>query len=300
MVETGSFSEAARQNNLATSSVSRSITELENWVGAALFHRTTRKLNLTEAGRQFHIRSKEILLNLEETRLIAAELEDIPSGHLHLSLPASMEHHVVVAAAAFQAKWPKVSFNLTSTDRKVDLIAEGFDLAIRAGTLQDSSLRVRKFAQSKRRLCASPDYLKHAPPLTCPQQISDHDCLNLGRHHTPKTWHFSKGDEKIAVQASGSFSANSGNALVEAARQGRGLVLTGDWILGPLLQNGELVEVLTDYEIAPAHSDLYVVHPYQKFVPPKVRVFVEHLGKHFGGSYDWSLPPAKRFAHTAP
>ncbi|MBL4684799.1 MAG: LysR family transcriptional regulator [Nannocystaceae bacterium] len=294
VVETGSFSEAGRQSNLAPSSVSRRVSDLEAWVGATLFHRTTRKLNLTEVGRLFHERTRNILLDLEEARVIAAESEDKPSGLVRITLPASLESHIVVATAIFQAKWPDVSFGLTSTDRKVDLVGEGFDLAIRAGRLNDSTLRARKIAEVPRSLCASPRYLASAPPLVCPQDVAHHECLTLGRKSGDHTWRFKDGDSIIEVRASGRMAANSGNMLLTAARNGCGLMLSPAWVMGPSIASGELVRVLPDTPPDPPYSALYVVHPYQRFIPPKVRVLIDFLVGYFGDSYDWSRCAAVR------
>jgi DNA-binding transcriptional LysR family regulator len=292
VVETGSFSAAGRQSNLAPSSVSRRIVDLENWLGATLFHRTTRKLNLTEAGRQFHERTRDILLDLEEARTEAAELEDKPAGLVRISVPASLEQHIVVATALFQADWPEVSFGLTSTDIRVDLIAEGFDLAIRAGELKDSSLRARKLAEVPRRLCASPAYLENAPDLKHPRHIEQHQCLTLRRDPGKNVWRFRDGKKIVDVNAGGVFTANSGNMLATAARHGRGLMLSPDWIVGPAIARGELVEVLPDYPPYPSISTLSVVHPYQRFIPPKVRMFIDFLVERFSQGYDWTRDPA--------
>lgn len=293
VVETGSFSEAGRQSNLVPSSVSRRIVDLEGWVGATLFHRTTRKLNLTEVGRLFHERTRSIMLDLEEARITAAALEDKPAGLVRITLPASLEQHIVVATASFQARWPDVSFGLTSTDRNVDLVAEGFDIAIRAGQLKDSTLRARKLADVPRRLCASPHYLATAPRLAHPVDIENHSCLALGRNPGDNTWRFNDGDEIVDVRVRGEFTANSGNMLVTAARHGRGLMLSPDWIMGPPIARGELVELLPNYSPYPATSALYAVHPYQRFIPPKVKVFVDYLIDRFDKDYDWSVYPSE-------
>ena len=291
VVETGSFSEAGRQSNLAPSSVSRRIVDLEGWLGATLFHRTTRKLNLTEVGQSFHERTRSILLDLEEARTVAASLENKPAGLVRISVPASLEQHIVIATALFQARWPDVSFGLTSTDRKVDLIAEGFDIAIRAGQLKDSTLRARKLTEVTRRLCASPDYLATAPELSHPRDIENHQCLALRRGPGDNTWRFRSNRRIIDVKAGGIFVANSGNMLVTAARHGRGLMLSPDWILGPYIARGDLIEVLPKFAPYPTKSSIYAVHPYQRFVPPKVRVFIEYLVERFGNDYDWTQNP---------
>ena len=288
VVETGSFSEAGRQSGLAPSSVSRGIVELEDWVGAALFHRTTRKLNLTETGRLFHSRARDILLDLEEARVRAVQLEDPPSGLIRLTAPASLEHHVTLSIGEFQARWPGVGFALTFTDRVMDLVGEGFDLAVRAGRLGDSTLRSRKIADVRRRLCASPRYLERAGTPKRPEDLASHNCLIFRTHPGYNIWRFKDGQRALDVRASGSFCANSGNALVGAARNAIGLILAPEWLIAPLLASGELVEVVLANQPDPDSTPLYAVHPYQRYVPPKVKAFTEFLAERFGAGYDWA------------
>ncbi len=288
VVETGSFSEAGRQSNLAPSSVSRRIVELEGWVGAALFHRTTRRLNLTEVGRSFHERTKDILLDLEEARVVAAQLEDHPSGLIRLSVPTSMEAHLTAAMSDFQDRWPGVTFSLTFTDRLVDLVGEGFDLAVRVGQLEDSTLRARKIGEARRALCASPRYLSRAGTPAHPEDLADHNCLTFRTHPGYNVWRFGAGDTTVDVRASGGFSANSGSALIAAARSGMGFVLVPEWLVGSLLTSGELVEVLPAFPPDPERTPLWAVHPYRRFVPPKVKTFIDFLADRFGRDYDWA------------
>lgn len=293
VVETGSFSEAGRQSNLVPSSVSRRIVDLEGWVGATLFHRTTRKLNLTESGQLFHERTRSIMLDLEEARIMAAGLEDKPAGLVRITLPASLEQHIVLATTLFQESWPDVSFGLTSTDRNADLVAEGFDIAIRAGQLKDSTLRARKLAEVPRRLCASPQYLATAPHLTHPRDIEKHSCLTLRRNPGDNIWQFKDDGEVIGIKVHGKFTANSGNMLVNAARHGHGLILSPDWVVAGPIARGELVTLLPTYPAYPATSSLYAVHPYQRFIPAKVKVFIDFLIERFDNDYDWSMHPTE-------
>jgi len=293
VVETGSFSEAGRQSNLAPSSVSRRIDDLEGWVGATLFYRTTRKLNLTEVGQLFFRQTQGILLDLEEARTIAASLEDKPSGLVRLTMPASLEQHIVSAVVAFQKRWPEVEFGLTATDRNVDMVAEGLDVAIRIGPLADSTLKARKLTDVRRRLVASQSYIDAAPPLETPDDIVAHSCLTFRRNPGYSVWRFSNGETIDDIQVSGDLYANSGNILANAALRGQGLLLSTDWLIGHALSCGDLVEVLPDYQPYPALTSIFIVHPYQKFVPPKVRVFNDFLIDHFGAEYDWALDPAK-------
>ncbi len=286
-VETGSFSEAGRRSGLAPSSVSRRIDELEGWVGAALFHRTTRKLNLTEVGRSFFERTRGILLDLEEAKVMAAQLEDRPSGLIRLTGPASMERQLTVTMGAFQSRWPEVCFALSFSDQMVDLVGEGYDLAVRIGQLEDSTLRARKIGEGRRYLCASPRYLDRAGAPERPEDLADHNCLTFRTHPGYNVWRFKAAGRAVDVRASGSFSADSGNALISAAREAMGLVLAPEWLVGPSLANGDLVEVMASHPPVPRWTPLYAVHPYRRFVPPKVKVFVNFLADRYGKGHDW-------------
>jgi DNA-binding transcriptional LysR family regulator len=286
-VETGSFSEAGRQSGLSPSSVSRRIDELEAWVGSALFYRTTRKLTLTEAGRSFHQRTYAILLDLEEARTVAGQLQDHPSGLIRMTVPEGMEHHFSPAISDFQTQWPDVSFVVDFSARIVDLVGEGFDLAIRVGQMQDSTLRSRRIAAAQRYLCASEKYLLEAGTPQRPEDLEDHNCLIYRALPGYNVWRFKSGKAAINVRASGNFSANSGHALVNAARDGRGIILSPGWLVGPSLAKGDLVEILPKVSPNPARVPLYAVHPYRRFVPPKVKTFVDFLAQRFGDDYDW-------------
>lgn len=287
-VETGSFSEAGRQSGLAPSSVSRRIVELEAWVGAALFRRTTRKLNLTDVGQSFYERTRGILLDLEEAKVLAAQLENHPAGLVRLTIPGSMERHLTAGIGEFQARWPGVRFALNLTDRVVDLVGEGYDLAVRIGRLQDSTLRARKIGEARRYLCASPRYLNRVGAPERPEELAGHNCLIFRTHPGYNVWRFKSGGRTVDVRASGIFSANSGNALIDAARDATGLVLAPEWLVGSFLKNGELVEVMPEHPPVPDRTPLYAVHPYQRFVPPKVKTFVDFLVKRYGKGYDWA------------
>jgi DNA-binding transcriptional LysR family regulator len=288
VVEAGSFSEAGRQAGLSPSSVSRRIDELEGWVGSALFHRTTRKLSLTEAGRFFFESTHDILLDLEEARTVAGQRQDHPSGLIRLTVPEGMETHLSPAFSDFQEQWPEVSLALDFSSRIVDLVGEGFDLAIRVGQMADSTLKSRRIAAAQRYLCASRAYLAEAGTPERPEDLEDHNCLTYRSRPGYNVWRFKTKSGPTDIRASGSFSANSGNALVNAARDGRGIVLSPGWLVGRLLASGDLVEIMPGATPNPARVPLYAVHAYQRFVPPKVRTLVDFLADRFGDDYDWS------------
>jgi DNA-binding transcriptional LysR family regulator len=261
---------------------------LEEWLGAALFHRTTRKLNLTEAGLLFFERTRGILLDLEEAKITAAKLEDQPSGMVRLSLPASFERRFTDAVGDFQSQWPQVSLVVSFTDRLADMIEEGFDLAVRIGALEDSTLRARKIAESRRYLCASPAYLDRFGAPRHPKDLADHNCLIFKRHPGYNLWCFRGPGGIHEVRASGRFIADSGYALVNAALAGLGIILAPEWLVGRALARKDLVGILPNFSPVPHCTPLHVVHPYQRFVPPKVKVLADFLANRYGKNYDWA------------
>ncbi len=288
VVETGGFSAAGRALGLAPSSVSRRIGELEGALRVRLFHRTTRKLSLTEAGETYYERSRKIVSAVEEANLAVAGERAAPSGILRITVPASVARlHVTPAVAAFQARYPAVKVVMSVTDRMVDLVDEGWDLAIRGGRLEDSSLVARKFGQGRRMVCASPSYLARAGRPRRPVELSDHACLTFRTHPGSNLWRFRKGDAVTEVRATGPFFADNGESLVSAAASGLGLVLMPEWLVGVELGGGRLVEVLADYSPEPAITPLHAVYPPGPYVAPKVRAFVDFLVEQFSGAYAW-------------
>lgn len=290
VVETGSFSEAGRQTGRSPASVSRQIKELEEWIGGRLFTRTTRKITLTEIGRSYYGRVRHILLDLEEAQVIAAGMQDYPTGNIQITVPASLESHLTVAAANFQARWPGVEFSFSVTDEVVDLVKEGFDMAIRIGRLQDSTLKARKISEAKRVICASPKYLEASGTLERAEHLQNHNCLTFSASPGYNIWQFRRGSKTIDIRAEGRFRTNSGPALVCAARLDMGIILVPEWLVSPFLKSGELVSLLKNDQLSEATTPIYAVHAYERFVPPKVKIFIDYLVERFGGNYDWSLP----------
>lgn len=289
VVETGSFSAAGRQLGTAPSSVSRLIGELEYDLGARLFHRTTRKLSLTEAGRLYHARAIGILLDVEEAWLAVSEITDAPSGVLRVNIPASLAcRHMIPAVSAFQERYPAVRTAVSVTDRMVDLVEEGFDLAIRIGHLSDSSLVARRLGAARRAVCASPAYLKkNAAPKT-PEDLARHSCITFRTHPGANGWAFKGPKGRSVVRVSGALFANDGPTLVSAAVAGLGLVLVPRWLTGTEIKRQELRVVLDDYTPDPSDTPFYAVYPHQRHLPPKVRVFIDFLVERFGQETEWA------------
>ncbi len=291
VVETGSFSEAARHTGRSPASVSRQIKQLEEWIGGRLFTRTTRKITLTEIGRSYYDRVRHILLDLEEAQVIAAGMQDYPTGVIQITVPASLEAHLTRAAADFMARWPGIDFIFSYTDQLVDLVKEGLDMAVRIGRLEDSSLKARKVGNAKRFICASPKYLQKFGRPERAEDLENLCCLTFRSSPGPNSWQFKRGEKTLNVRAEGRFRANSGVALLRAARLGLGIILVPEWLVGPDIKKGNLVAILENETLSPATTPIYVVHSYHKFVPPKVRVFGDFLAERFRGDYDWSKTP---------
>ena len=281
VVESGSFSAAARRLGVAPSSVSRQINELEEDLGARLFARTTRKLNLTEAGQLYYERASNILIDVDEAKLALSQLGS-PSGILRVTAPSGMGRELVASAVpAFLDQYPAIKMVLSMTDQILDIVDAGIDVAIRVGRLQDSSFKARKIGESKRVVCASPEYLKKAGIPRTPADLEQHNCITWRDHPGHNTWAFRGPDGVSKVRVSGNFFAKSADALVAASVAGLGLSLLPDWNMGTELRQQQLCAVLTDYEASPAASPIYAVHAHQRHVPPKIRVFIDFLVETF-------------------
>ena len=277
VVDAGSFSAAARHLGVAPSSVSRQINELEEDLGAILFARTTRKLSLTEAGQLYYERASGIINDVDEAKLALSQLGS-PSGILRVTVPSGIGRELVVSAVpAFLDEYPAIKIVLSMTDQMVDIVDAGIDVAIRVGRQQDSSFKARKIGESKRIVCASPEYLKKTGIPKTPADLEQHNCVTWRDHPGHNTWAF-RGPEGVSkVRVSGSFFAKSADAIVAATVAGLGLSLLPDWNMGIELRQKQLCAVLTDYEASPAASPVYAVHAHQRYVPPKIRTFIDFL-----------------------
>ncbi|MCZ6890418.1 MAG: LysR family transcriptional regulator, partial [Gammaproteobacteria bacterium] len=222
VVDAGSFSEAARQMGVAPSSVSRQINDLENDLGVTLFHRTTRKLSLTEAGELYYDRAERITLDVDEAKLAVSELGS-PSGVLRLAVPTGIGRELVISVVpAFLARYPGIQVVMSMTDDVVDPIAQRIDVAVRVGTLGDSSLRARKIGESRRIVCASPRYLERAGTPRKPEDLENHACITWRSHPGHNVWKFRDEDGLREVRATGDFFAKNADAIAAAAVAGLG------------------------------------------------------------------------------
>lgn len=278
VVEAGSFSEAARQLGVAPSSVSRQVSDHEDALGVRLFHRTTRKLSPTEAGELYYDRVRRILDEIEDAKLALSEFDGRPTGVLRVTVPSGFGRQLVVAALPdFLAEFPSVRVILSMTDRQLDVVGEGIDVAIRMGKLPDSSLKLRKIGTSRRIVCASPSYLrKHGTPKQ-PAQLAEHNCLTWRAHPGTNLWRFDGPRGKSEVRVSGSLFAKNADVLVSAAVAGLGIVLLPDWNMGLELREGRLQPILERYAAVPAATPIHAVFAPRRQAPAKVRAFTDFL-----------------------
>ena len=289
VAETGSFSEAARRLRASKSAVSRQVSMLETELGARLFHRTTRSLTLTEAGQGYFSRVGQILADLEEANLAVTQLQSAPRGKLRINAPMSFGFlHLAAALPDFMARYPEVELDVSMTDRFVDLVDEGFDLAVRIAALQDSSLIARRLAPIRLAVCASPDYLKkHGTPVV-PQDLRRHTCILNSNLASAQEWKFTGEDGKpLTVKVGSKIAINNGDAMRVAALGGAGVTILPTFIVGRDLQAGTLVSVLGEF--VPQRLGLHVVYPHARHLSPKVRAFVDFLGQRFGPRPYWDL-----------
>jgi DNA-binding transcriptional LysR family regulator len=299
VVESGSFVRAAERLAISTSSLSRQIAELEEHLGARLLQRTTRKLSLTEGGQAFYERCVQVLNDLAEAEAAAGQTAAVPRGTIRLTCSHHIgQHRIAPAIAGFVAKYPEVRFDVSVADRFIDLIEEGFDLALRIGAKVGSEqLVARRLGSTRIVPCAAPRYLRRHGTPKKPEDLARHNALTYAYASAPRVWRLvDAAGQTSEVRVSGSLHANSGDTLVAAAIAGLGIVFEPDFIVRDALADGRLVPVLTDYT-AP-HADIWAVYPSRRHLSLKVRLFVDHIATLFQESAP-AAPAARAAARRA-
>lgn len=287
VVGAGSFSAAAREMQVSQALVTKQIQELENWLGARLLNRTTRRLSLTEVGTAFYERAARILEAVEEAKGAAGALQTVPRGRLRINAPISFGVlHLAPAVTEFLQRFPDVSVELLMNDRLVDLLEGEFDVGVRIGRLRDSSLIARKIAPIRLAVCAAPDYLARRGVPKAPEDLAKHDCLEYTYFESRGEWRLlnPEGDE-IVVPVSGRYLANNADVLRITAIAGGGIILCPTFIVGEDLRSGRLVRLLPDYP--PPEQALHALYPPSRHLSAKVRSFVDFLVARFGGEPAW-------------
>lgn len=274
VVQAGSFTKASRKLGIPKSTVSRRVGELEDRLGVLLLQRTTRKLHLTHAGELYFARTARIMDELEDAEKALAELQSEPRGLLRITTPSDLSGALPPLLSAFQDQYPLVELVVFPTGRRVDLIAEGFDLALRAGSAVDSNLVARTLLKSHLSIVASPSYLaKHGAP-TCLEDLSQHRCVVFSNQSVEGTWDLVGPDGGVnQVPVKGRFAARDFGILRAAVLRGEGLGFLPLLSFGADLRSGALVRVLSEYRSP--ESALRAVFPSKRHLSPKVRAFVD-------------------------
>jgi DNA-binding transcriptional LysR family regulator len=284
IVESGSFVGAAERLGLSTSSLSRLVADLEHHLGARLLNRTTRRLSLTESGQSYYERCVTLLADLAEAEAVAGQAAAEPRGTIRLTCSYSMaEQRIAPAIAAFGEEHAQVKFELIVSDRIVDLVEEGFDLAIRVGQVGSDRLVARRLGSMKLVPCAAPAYLERRGVPLAPADLASFNALTYAYSSAPRLWRFTDRQNQVQeVRVSGSLHANSGDALRSAAIRGLGVINEPDFLLREALDRGDLVRILPDYESG--GGDIWAVYPSRRHLSLKVRLFVDHIARTFAAS----------------
>ena len=286
VAETGSFSEAARRLGLSKSMISRQVSALEAELGVRLLHRTTRSLSPTEAGRAYLERCQRILADLEEANQLVSRLQAVPRGRLRVNAPLSFGiSHLATALPDFLRRYPEIELDMGMTDRHVDLVEEGWDVAVRIGRLADSSLIARRLAPIRHIVAAAPSYLERKGVPAVPQDLAGHDCLTHGGA-VALEWRFVSAEGRpMPQEVHGRFHADNGDVLRVMALAGLGITLLPSFFIGDDIGAGRLVQILGDY--VPLDASLNAVYPHARHLSPKVRAFVDYLAEVFGPEPYW-------------
>lgn len=280
-VDLGGFTSAGVALNRDGSLVSRRVTALEKRLGIRLLERTTRRIVLTEAGDSYQRRVRAVVKAMAEVDAEAAATAGAVHGTLRLSVPATFGRMWIgPILPAFLRLHPALAIDVNYEDRYVDLVAEGFDVAIRIGDLADSRLISRPLAPARRLLCASPDYVAGRGMPRLPADLAGHDCIGFSRLASHPVWHLRHGERSVAVRIAGPLTTDDARSLVDGAVAGAGIAMVSDWLAGPELESGRLVPVLENYPVAGTEA-IHIVHPSSRLVPPKTRAIIDWLATEF-------------------
>lgn len=282
VVDAGSFVKAAETLGLSKAAVSRYVDALEARLGVRLLHRTTRRLSLTEEGQLFFARSKELLAGVEEAEAEITSTTAAASGHLRINAPVTFgTRHLAPLWSKFLELHPRVQLDITLSDRIVDLVEEGYDVAVRIASLGNSSLISKRLTTTRLVLCATPDYLQaHGVPAT-PADLAGHAIISYSYFSTRDEWHFDGPTGPVAVRTDPIVHTNSGDTCRTLALAHQGIVLQPTFLVGDDLRAGTLVELMPEFKCG--ELGVFVVYPSRKHVAAKVRAVVDFLATAFAG-----------------
>ena len=275
VAELASFTQAAKRLNISTAQVSRQVSALESRLAIKLFYRTTRKVSVTEAGQQYYQHCRLALDGLEEAERTITQLQHAPQGRLKLTAPVTFgEKTIAPLVNDFVLRYPKLEVQMHLTNQKLDLVAQGYDLAVRLGKLADSSMMAKRLGSRTQYVCAAPHYITaHGSP----QQLAELDAHNCPLGNLDY-WRFQEQGKARNVRVTGNIRCDSGWALLDAALKGIGLVQLPDYYVQPALAAGTLVALLTEFQ--EPDDGIWALYPHNRHLSPKVRLLLDFLQEH--------------------
>ncbi len=275
-----SFATAGRQLGMTSSAVTKHIQGLEKDLQVKLFNRTTRTVSLTESGDMFKKHARRAMNEMDEAQSVLHDLQSSPKGALKVSVPMSLGYaHLSHVISNFVTTYPDITMDVSFDDRKVDIIAEEFDLVVRIGALSDSSLVAKRLASCPLIICASPKYLqKHGTPQT-PEDLLDHNVLHYSREKHNREWQYKDRLNKMgSVKLTGDFRSDTGFLMRDVAIDGGGVTILPIFFVSDALASGQLIPLLQEYVTWPPR-DIYAVFPSNQYVSRRLRLFIDHLSK---------------------
>jgi DNA-binding transcriptional LysR family regulator len=281
VVDQGGFTDAARKMGISKSAVSKHVSSLETRLGARLLNRTTRRVSPTEIGLAYYDRARRVLNDAGEADALVTAMQSAPSGMLRVSVATDFGvNHLSPILGGFLHSYPDITVNMVLNNRYVELISEGFDMAIRVGELEDSSLRARKLTETTKRMIASPDYFRQfGRPLKI-DDLNDHKLLHYSNQAAGNVWKIkAPSGEKRQVRTAGSLTVNDGQSLLNAAVGGLGIAYLPSFLYADYLRDGLLEDAIPDLPVET--QGIYAVYPPGRYTQPKVRAFIDFLVEQF-------------------
>lgn len=283
VVEKGGFAAAAEAFDISPTMVGKHVRALEERLGGRLLNRTTRSQSLTELGRTYYERCRQVIAEVEAIENTASEMRAVPRGTIRVNAPVSFgSMQLAPALGDYLAQYPEVQVDLTLNDRIVDLAEEGFELAIRVGNLADSGLVARKLSPYRVLVCASPQYLARRGTPRTPKDLRDHNCLTFHHGGRSHIWPFEGPSGRQSIAIRGNLKINSGEALRRAALQDVGIICQPLALVADDIAAGRLVRLLKRFE--PAPKPMHVVYLPDRRLSPKLRSFIDFAVERFGGT----------------
>lgn len=278
VVDSGSFVKAADSLNTSKAAISRYVSDLETRLGVRLLHRTTRKLSLTDEGQVFFLRSKELLSELNNAELEITSRNVIASGLIRINTPVTFGiKHLSPLWGQFLDRYPEIKLDITLADRIVDLVEEGYDVAIRIASLPNSTLISKKLSSTRLILCASPVYLEKNGIPQHPHELTDHSIIAYSHFSTKDEWYFDGPEGQVSVKTNPRLHSNNVDTCRAVALEGLGIILQPSFLISEDIQSGALIELMPQYKSI--ELGIYAIYASRKHLAPKIRVLIDFLAE---------------------